>query len=48
MRQFGYVRGILWFVGRLIFSQALGYEARRCERILGHKKIKNHLANISR
>ena len=33
-----YVRGVLWFVGRPISSQALGYEARRCERILGRKK----------
>ena len=30
--------GVLWFVSRPIFSQALGYEARRCERILGRKK----------
>ena len=39
--------GVLWFVGRLMFSQALGYEARRCERIFGPKKIKNWLAIIS-
>ena len=29
------------FVGRLIFSQALGYEARGCERSLGRKKNQN-------